>query len=168
MRANLAKVKGPWTEARIARTLIHSKIFNRGVLAVPNTNWTGYETDLLVVTKDLRLVDVEIKISRADLKADAKKTKWWVTRPWSRRHVAPLQREWPDQVWKHYYCLPAELWSPELEGFIRPCSGILLLTPTGVYVQRRAKPNPGAKSIGAADAIDIARLAGLRMWDALL
>ena len=43
------------------------------LVMVPNCYWTGDECDLLVVRNDLRLVDVEVKISRSDLKADAGK-----------------------------------------------------------------------------------------------
>ncbi len=171
--AKTPAARRPWTEASVARALIHSHIFHRGVLAIPNCGWTGSETDLLVVTKDLRLVDVEIKISRADLKADIRKDKWWVKRPWARtRQALPTMRRWPDKIWKHYYAVPAEIWDDKLLEAIPEDSGVLLMysgtiAAATVSVKRRAKPNAGAKPICAADAIDLARLAGLRMWDAI-
>lgn len=161
---------GAWTAAAITRAVIRSQVFNRNVVAVPCTNWTGHECDLLVVEKRLRIIDLEVKISRSDLKADLKKAKWWHHRwakPWNR--VALEERnDWPPGVWKHYYAMPAEVWDAKLLAHIPATSGVLLLRrPNQVSVVRPAKPNIKAKPVSAADAIDIARLAGLRMWDAL-
>jgi hypothetical protein len=162
-------------------------------MALPNCTWTGHECDLLVVTENLRIIDVEVKISRADLKVDAKKEKWWhrefkgYSEPREEYrdgrlraiHREPIYdttaRAWPPKVWKHYYALPAEIWKPELaEHLGSPASGILLLHRDGdgypgrpqisVSCARRACPNKDAKPIDARAAIDIARLASLRMW----
>ena len=167
------KLKEHWTEAAIAQALVRS-VFNQAVLAVPCCSWAGSECDLLVVEKKgLRIVDVEIKISRADLRQDAAKLKWWHTRPWSRRKQSPLPRLWPDKVWKHYYVLPASIWDDSLYASIGPASGVIVISqgvsPSKPYlsVLRPAKPCRDAKPISAADAIDIARLASLRMWAAL-
>ena len=65
-----------WSERLIARELAVG-LFARRLVVVDNCIWTGHECDLLCVTTDLRIVDVEIKISRSDLKADAKKDKWF-------------------------------------------------------------------------------------------
>ena len=162
-----------WTERKIA-TAVAYKFFKRAVLAVPNCYWTGNETDLLVVHKDLRLIDIEIKISRSDLKADLSKDKWWKKRPWARRHLPKERREWPDKVWKHYYVMPAEIWDDKLLASIPATSGVILVRhdarcDQGVYIwaKKPAKPCREAKPICPADAIDIARLANLRMWTAL-
>lgn len=164
-----------WTETSIARALA-LQIFNRQhLVVVPNCNWTGYECDLLVVTQDLRIIDVEVKISRADFKADAKKDKWWHRHGWQHYQASPppaTPRQWPPKVWKHYYALPAEIWKAEMVEFINPNSGILLLRegrssiPVIVDVERRVKANKDAEKISAAAAVDIARLASLRMWEA--
>lgn len=66
-----------WSESNIARALALQVFARKYLVMVPNCNWTGYECDLLAVAPDLRIVDIEVKISRADLKADAKKDKWW-------------------------------------------------------------------------------------------
>lgn len=170
---------GKWTEAGVARAVLRTA-FKGNVLAVPCCGWTGHEADLLVVTRDLRLIDVEVKISRADLKADLQKEKWWSGRRWSRRAGGGLEisepgerREWPPKVWKHYYVLPESVWAPSLEPTVPAASGILLVRGDSparggrLVVQRNAVPQKGAGRISAADAVDIARLAGLRMWDAL-
>lgn len=174
-----------WSEHIIARALARQTFERKHLVIVPNCTWTGYECDLLVVTGDLRIIDVEIKISRADLKADAKKDKWWRhltfgeaeqrgldTRrwnPWEHRE----QRQWPHKVWKHYYAMPREIWKPELADCLgSPASGVILLQESHhdpcmviASVERRAKPNRDADKISPAAAIDIARLASLRMWD---
>ena len=157
-----------WSEAKIGKALAH-KLQQRSTLIVPNCYWTGSETDLLVIDKSLRIIDVEIKISRADLKADAKKDKWWKSRPWSRKATGP--RQWPDKVWKHYYVMPEEIWEPKLLEAINPCSGVITIAQDERYnggcrvdVKRAAKPCKEAKAISPADAIDLARLTSLRLW----
>lgn len=160
-----------WSEAIIAKGLAF-KLLNRSVLIVPNCGWTGSECDLLVVDKSMRIIDVEVKISRADLKADAKKDKWWHKRHWSRKGAGP--RQWPDKVWKHYYVMPSEIWDAKLLPSINAASGVILLTHDArfsggllVNVVRAAKPCKEAKPISPADAIDLARLTSLRLWTAL-
>lgn len=50
-----------WNERKIA-TLLATRFFNNKYLVVvPNCNWTGYECDLLAVTENLRIIDIEIK-----------------------------------------------------------------------------------------------------------
>lgn len=168
-----------WTEARIASMLANGLLNGRSALVVPNCGWTGSECDLLVVEPGkLRIIDVEIKISRADLRADLKKDKWWKSRPWSRKNlrsdgsIERDRREWPEKVWKHYYALPETIWTDALLDSVPANSGILLLQERkgnrlSFWMRRRAKPNSDAKPITPADAVDIARLASLRMWNAL-
>lgn len=184
----------PWSERLIARAIALQTFKRRYLVAVPNCNWTGHECDLLVVTENLRIIDVEVKISRADLKADAKKEKWWhrqfkgYSEPkdviWKGRAITNYReavydvtaRQHPPKVWKHYYALPKEIWTPELEQALpSQASGILLLDrggyprPAGADMRvdciRRATPNRDAKPISAEAAVDIARLASLRMWE---
>jgi hypothetical protein len=162
-----------WTEAMIAKGLAFG-LLNGSVLIVPNCGWTGAECDLLVIEKGLRIIDVEVKISRSDLKADAKKSKWYVTRPWSRRSDEPQRREWPEKVWKHYYVMPTDIWDDKLLAGLEPASGVLLLKVDqrcsgglSIETKRKATPNRDAKPITANDAIDLARLTSLRLWNAL-
>jgi len=164
-------ITGPdWTEARIA-LILSQRLLGRVSLAVPNCNWTGYECDLLVIEKKLRIIDVEIKISRADLKADRSKSKWWINRPWSRRNTpgVPETRRWPDKVWKHYYAMPRSIWDPVSgPSWVPADSGVILVTESNSMVLARvAKPNPKATPITPSDAIDLARLASIRMWAVL-
>lgn len=190
-----------WSETSIARALARQTFNRKYLVVVPNCNWTGHECDLLVVTENLRIIDVEIKISRADLKADAKKEKWWhrehlgywptvselrhnprmnelrLEREYRRARYKSTPKDWPSKVWKHYYALPKEIWTPDLlDALPNQNSGILLLDQAGyprpvghamkVTCLRRATPNRDATPISPAAAVDIARLASLRMWDA--
>jgi hypothetical protein len=188
LEAPARPVLQPWSERLIARAIALQTFKRRYLMAVPNCNWTGHECDLLVVTDDLRLIDVEVKISRADLKADAKKAKWWHRR-WNWAFTTAtggyalagppcpdMRNTHPPKVWKHYYAIPKEIWTPELEASLpSTASGVLLLDrdgyprPAGDAMRidciRRATPNRDAKPISAAAAVDIARLASLRMWE---
>lgn len=168
-----------WSEKSIAAALSRQIFNHKYLVVVPNTSWTGNECDLLVVTENLRVIDVEIKISRSDLKADAKKDKWF--HYWDYKIDGPAAfgdqsarraREWLQKVWKHYYALPAEVWSDSLlETLGSPRSGVLLIDRDDsgaikVKVKRMAAPCRDAERLSATQAVDIARLASLRMWDA--
>lgn len=182
-----------WNEGLIARAIARQTLASKCVVLVDNCNWTGHECDVLGVTTDLRIIDVEVKISRADLKADAKKSKWWnrtflgfgpreEIKNEAGRVIGVRQQslydekvnKWPRKVWKHYYALPAEIWKPELlECLPSKASGVLLLHRLGhphpgitVTCERRATPNKDAYRLKHEQVMDIARLANLRMWDA--
>ena len=169
----------PWSERLIAGEIARQTLAKKCVVLVDRCNWTGHECDVLAVTTDLRIVDVEVKISRADLRADAGKEKWWHRsgswRQWAgETRPAPVAREWPPRVWKHYYALPADIWSDDLVAALpSPRSGVLLVSkgnsvwaPVVVRCLRRATPYRDATRLSAAAVMDIARLANLRMWDA--
>lgn len=185
-----------WSEYKIARAIALQTLARKCVVLVDNCNWTGRECDVLGITTDLRIIDIEVKISRADLKADAKKDKWWsrtfvgygpreeimgangrlqmVRQPHIYNSTALLH---PPKVWKHYYAMPRSIWKPELIEFLpSKASGILLLDVSGyprrvdadmrVECIRRATPARDAYRLTPAQAIDVARLANLRMWEA--
>lgn len=111
-----------WTAHTIGRFLAMETFQKKNLVLVPNCNWTGHECDILVLTTNLRIIDVEIKVSRADLKADAVKDKWYhywnykIDGPWQPDRQGQRRREWPQKVWKHYYVLPRDLWGEECAG----------------------------------------------------
>lgn len=171
-----------WNEHLIARSIAQQTLARRCVVLVDNCNWTGHECDVLGVTTDLRIIDVEVKISRSDLKADAKKDKWWqsltyaqalargrdVSKWDTREHRVPIEH--PRKVWKHYYAMPKDIWKPELLDCLpSKASGVLLLTERNglivVSCARRATPNKDAYRLKPEQVMDIARLANLRMWE---
>lgn len=167
-----------WSERIIANAIARQTLASKCVVLVDNCAWTGHECDVLAVTRDLRIIDVEAKISRADLKADAGKDKWWLRNgglsSWRPGERPPaVAREWPPKVWKHYYAMPADIWEDKLLAAMpSKASGVLLLSAdkTGARVsvecRRRATPCPTATRLTPESVIDIARLANLRMWDA--
>lgn len=174
-----------WTEGLIARAISLQTLARKCVVLVDNCNWTGHECDVLAVTTDLRIIDVEVKISRADFKADAKKDKWWAHLTYAQAEARGVDmwnhrdpRDWPPKVWKHYYALPEEIWTPDLaDAMPSTTSGVLLLragrgfdrfSEPAVVVKciRRACPNKHASRLEPEQVMDIARLANLRMWEA--
>lgn len=161
----------------IARAISLQTLARKCVVLVDRCNWTGHECDVLAVTTDLRIIDVEVKISRSDFKADAGKDKWWHRgmgyRPWlGETPPAAVARQHPPKVWKHYFAMPADIWTPELLEFLpSKASGVLLLTrgsvlPVVVRCERRATPAKDAARLKPEHVMDIARLANLRMWQA--
>lgn len=127
------------------------------------------------MTTDLRIIDVEVKISRADLRADAGKAKWWHHRGYNPHHEPTppgVLREHPPRVWKHYYAMPASIWEPGLlDCLASPASGVLLVDVTRhgyifARCERRAKPARDAYRLTNQQVMEIARLANLRMWSA--
>jgi len=167
-----------WSEGKIARMLARNT-FSADLCVLPNCNWTGYEIDLLVVTPNRRIIDVEIKISRADLKADAKKDKWWyhpprVWNPDPQRYVKPeaQPKAWPTMTWKHYYAMPKDIWREDFLSLVQPISGVLLVSESKSYANglvecvKRAKPCATAPQMNEDQIVRIARLTSLRMWDA--
>lgn len=169
-----------WSATEISAAL-SNQVFSRGsLLVLPNTYWTGHECDLLVVTMNRRVIDVEIKISRSDFRADFKKQKWYHGFDWFHANgvrwypgVRGPRREWPANVWKHYYVMPKAIWSDDLMEHASPSSGFITIRRHPEYgvlmlnVQRNAKPNRKADKIDPEDALDIARLSNQRMWEAI-
>lgn len=162
-----------WTAAAIGYAIYAQVLKRRCALVVPNCYHTGFEADLLGLTSDGRLIDIEVKVSRADLRADYSKDKWWLHRSWFQAapdFVGPHRaREWPRGIWKHYYALPREVWTPELVASIPPASGVITLEadPYRLRVERRAKPNRAARSCTLEEAMHLAALCSGRMWEAL-
>lgn len=169
-----------WSEGKIGRILARNT-FKDCVCVLPNTVFTGEEADLLCVSKSLRLIDVEIKISRADLKRDASKDKWWQSskvaeivmetskwraEPYPVKRYPKIPRTYPRLVWKHYYAMPESLWKEELLVHVQPISGVLLIRDDrSVKCIKRCKPNLKAPTMDAERMMLIARLCSYRMWD---
>jgi len=173
-----------WNEGIIARHVAQQTLAKKCIVLVDRCNWTGHECDVLAVTMDMRIIDVEVKISRSDFKADARKDKWWRrfgsfyagADPDTGRSIYkapdPVHRDWPPRVWKHYIAMPAAIWDDALFEFMpSPRSGLLLASERRggaieICCERRATPNKEAQRIEPKSVADIARLANLRMWDA--
>lgn len=163
-----------WTAREITRSLYLQAFDAKHLIWVPNCYYPGSECDILVVRADLRLMEVEIKISRADLKIDADKDKWIGRRPttWPRGEPRPPGEPLthPRRIWKHYYALPRSIWTDELEKCIQPTSGVILIGESSdrpvSRIHRQAKPSKNADKISLEDLCQIARLATVRMFAA--
>jgi hypothetical protein len=165
-----------WNEWHIAKALAEGPFKSRNIVLLDNCNWTGHEADLFVVTTNRKIIDVEIKISRPDLKADKWKEKWWMESIPRFKCEGPQIRygdkvlSHPPKVWKHYYAMPKEIWDDKLfEVLPNAESGVLLLSyhkfgPLMVSCKRRAKPKRDAHVLTLEETLDVARLANIRMW----
>lgn len=186
------------TESAIAHHLAMVHWSGRHLAMIRNCHAAaGHESDLLVVNEKRRVIDIEIKISRADFKADAKKTKWRESlsaheaaltpgsietdheqafsfrgqkdlRRWKTYHVPLL---YPKNVWKHYFCMPADIWDDDLIEYLpSPASGVMLVHHAdgriwgSVKTIRPAKANPDFKILTSDQILNIARLCTIRMW----
>ena len=131
-----------------------ARFFNpRRNLVVPNVSWGFFihECDLFVLTQSGYGYEVEIKVSLADLKADAKK--------WHGHRSHKLKRL--------YFALPDFLL--EHTEYVPERAGIIAVKPTGidgwhVYKVREAQEQP-AQAYGWHDRYKIARLGALRVFD---
>ena len=127
-------------------------------LIVPNISWGMdiHECDLLIVTKSGYATEVEIKISRADLKKDAFK---------KHNHEDRFNR-----IRRLYFAIPESL-SNCIE-FIPERAGIIVLSRGKNYgedylfckVLREAKINTTCKQFTEAERFNVARLGAMRIW----
>lgn len=149
------------SEKQIALAITTRFFNNKHLIVVPNCGWTGHECDLLCVTNNLKLIDFEIKRTKADFIADAKKAKWH-------------GRLWPNKAWKHYYLIPSSIYEDSfIELMPSPKCGILTFglgrySNGNEYVfvncRKKADRNPTFTDLTSAQVLDVARLAGLRYW----
>lgn len=163
---------------RTVTRLVAAHLFQRSaVLIVPECGWTGHECDALVVTRQLKIIDLEIKRSRADLLADLKKDKWWRhdikswdPRTWSYKTRRSLS--WPPQVWKHWYAVEKPAWRADLLPRLPEASGVIVFEcryrSISASVIRQPQPNRRAEVLDSASLIDLCRLSNLRLWDCYL
>ena len=137
------------------------KEFNpRQNIVVPNVSWSMFnrmECDLVVLSKDNYATEIEIKITKSDLKADAKKR---------HEHKHPL-------LARNFFAVPYHLEDVALETIPEHC-GLYVITPVtyrhgsmhtrhAVTLVRRAKRNKDAIQWTADKRCKLARLGTLRI-----
>lgn len=149
-----------YSEETIAK-YINLKLYKDvNIVMLNNTYWSGFESDMLVVTKDLKLIEIEIKISKQDFKADKAKKKW---KYWNR-----------SKIWKHYFCMPYEIYDENTISHLpnKNCGIILLKTHScGTITHhfvKNAKANKSAAKLTPNDVYSVARLVNLRYWNKLV
>ena len=124
-----AQPKTQLTEAAIQDLLYYHCVSKGHLLVNPNSCVFGWESDFISVTKSLMVHEFEIKISRSDFKADAKKEKSAIL-------VDPVKTLYPDfprmtrQITLRrpnyfYYVVPKDLIAadevPDYAGLIYAC-----------------------------------------------
>lgn len=169
------------TEFNVANFLAFHLFKRQYLIFVPNCNYTGNECDMLAVTKDLRIVDFEIKLSKADLKVDQKKDKWFDGYNWGAINKQKLAlgrsltrtelNEYkvrvniPKRVWKHFIVFPEALWEDSLFDSMSDQSGLLLFNDKRVYLYRKATCNRNVDRLKPENIYDLARLTCLRLFN---
>jgi hypothetical protein len=127
----------------------------RQCLIVPNISWGMdiHECDLLIVRKSGYGIEVEIKVSRADLKKDAEKT---------HHHSDSRIREF-------YFAIPDYL--QDAIDLIPSHAGVIILTRVYDYGDhlycrtiRDAKINTKSIKFTPEEMFNIARLGTMRIW----
>ena len=131
----------------------------RRQLIVPNVSWgwgLTYEVDLVVVRPSGYAIEVELKISRADVRKDQEKRKWL---PGHDGHHGDRFRE-------SWFAVPEKLQDFALANIPAHCG--LIVVPEDSYpcirVVRKAKLNTKAKPLTEKEEIALLRLAAIRMW----
>ena len=153
------KLKTGQMEAAVARHLNP-----RINLIVPNVHWgmNIHECDLLVITKAGYAWEVEIKVTKADLKKDAEK---W-------------HGHYDDRIKALFFAIPDYLEDcidliPKRAGILIVSSGDLVSRkisgrnytwPRQVKRLRDAVPNLAAQPFSDEDRYKVARLGALRIW----
>ena len=121
----------------------------RNHLIVPNMFWGfgfRYELDLLVVTKSRYMWEVELKTSRADLKADQKK---------NHRHD-------DSRIRRLYFAMPESIYDPTL---VPEKAGVLLVKESNGRVEQIKSPKEmrGSK-LTDREYQKLLELMSMRVW----
>lgn len=129
-------------------------------LIVPNVHWglQLHECDILLLTKTGYAMEVEIKVSKHDLKNDKKK--------WHRK-VMHEKNHMHRKIARFFYAVPEELKEEALKE-IPDAAGLYTVKrgPFGRYIVRevkKCKRNSYAKKWSEKDRYNLARLGALRI-----
>jgi len=135
-------------------------------LIVPNVSFgfdLSYEADLIVVRPSRRAIEIEIKVSIYDLRADLKKKKF----------------QYPSRFHQFYYLIPQEMekYKDEILNIINPNAGLMIskskirMHDNGyasnfkfIEIIRPAKINKNARKISDKEYLKLCELAAMRIW----
>ena len=160
---------GDWHELRVTRALVErGGVFDYGkqFVCVPNvTTFSAWEADLLVASKAGYLTEVEVKISKADWRADKGKTSKFnrLGQPGGRTkffyYAAPaeLARQWEEigiPAWAGVIAVEARKAESRAQGYDHFSTVI-----------RPACPRPEHRKLTDKEMANLARLGALRIWD---
>lgn len=166
-----------FSERSIARALVHAfgMFPPRRYLAVENVSWglLPWEADLLCMSGNGYLQEVEIKVSVADLRRDLEKPKHRL-----RKAVFTSTGRSPHTwIRRFWYAMPDTVWNKVVaEPPIPADAGVVLLyiergekefggeDKMRSRIVRPAKTNAAAIGLTAGERYDLARLGVLRYW----
>jgi hypothetical protein len=161
-----------------ARTieLAVATLFNwRQNIIVPNVHWgwnLAHEADLIVLRRSGWAIEVEIKVSAANIKADlAKHVDHWDENV---QKIHGLMRFKPSLISMCYFAVPEKLADspdiPERYGIIKIVEhnqiicGIQHIRHVA-HICRPAQRNPKARKATDGEARKLAELGAMRIWD---
>ncbi len=132
----------------------------RANLIVPNASWGAgiHECDLLICSSAGYLTEVEIKVTKADLKKDGEK-----------RHAHKSAK-----IKFLFFAIPIQVYerkTEEIEALVPQQAGILVVSKSEIYstynvdVRRKPTKNRMARSLSQIERYELARLGALRIWD---
>jgi hypothetical protein len=122
-------------------------------IIVPNISWGMmlHECDLLIIRKSGYAIEVEIKVSRWDLRKDLLKT---------HGHES-------DRIRELYYAVPSKLYK-YAESLVSPHAGIIEVVPgtdlSHAEIRRRPKVRSHARKLSNSEITQAARLGCMRIW----
>ncbi|MBL7963317.1 MAG: hypothetical protein JNM31_05660 [Flavobacteriales bacterium] len=153
----------------------HMRLFAQGLrhqFITPNVNYYDWESDLLTVTPEGHVCEVEIKISRNDLLNDLLKPKHCegillngsLTHEAAKRGRSPALARRPN-----YFCfaMPCEVFRRPKPPVLPPYAGVFTVDDQGrVFEEKRPIQLHGAR-ISQEDLLDLARRIHHRYWHEL-
>lgn len=151
-------MKVTWTATDIE--LAVAKHLNpRANLIVPNVSWGWgfhiHEADLIVLRQSGWATEIEIKVTRGDVKADLRKRCARVYGPWADDKVAFKWFAVPDG-------LGADALIPKDYGIMK----VRMVKEEAVVTTTRApRKNPRARRVTPEERSKLAELAAMRIWD---
>jgi hypothetical protein len=151
-------VTDKFTAADIAGALSRDLFHFRRYLIVSNVSWglLPWEADLLVMTGSGYVSEVEIKISIADLKRDARKLKW---------SMFPDAHKMLKSRW---FAMPARVWDhKDAPASVPADAGVIVVDGAFVRVVRDANVNDDARALTKDEQFQLARLGSMRHWSRL-
>jgi len=100
-----------WNERGMQDAIYIHCVLKSHELIVPNSKVCGWEADIISITKAGRIHEFEIKISRADFRADAKKYRAkWLVEPEFKSFGVDMVHPRPNYF---YYAVPKDLITPD-------------------------------------------------------
>ena len=121
-------------------------------IVVPNVSWGLFvhECDLFVLTKNGYRIEIEIKVSRADLVKDK-------TKSHGHNNI---------KIKKLFFAIPEKLNVPEIIVHVPERAGIIVVDKKGrCKIIRAATVRSDAKKLDDSYVMKLLRLAYLRYWD---